>query len=150
MMISVTVLTRNSPKYLREVLSSLQSFDEVVIYDTGSTDNTLDIAREFPNVNIFKERFEGFGPSHNKATACAKHDWIRSEERRVGKECLTKCVDLGGRRIIQAEDGIRDVTWCDWSSDVCSSDLRHKRSDGRHSPGPYRLLRSRHGSCLPR
>lgn len=32
----------------------------------------------------------------------------RSEERRVGKECCGRCVDLGGRRIIQAEDGIRD------------------------------------------
>lgn len=47
----------------------------------------------------------------------------RSEERRVGKECLTVCVDLGGRRIIQAEDGIRDISHSDWSSDVCSSDL---------------------------
>ena len=49
----------------------------------------------------------------------------RSEERRVGKS-----VDLGGRRIIkkknffQAEDGIRDIRLSDWSSDVCSSDLR--------------------------
>ena len=47
----------------------------------------------------------------------------RSEERRVGKS-----VDLGGRRIIkktffQAEDGIRDMSPGDWSSDVCSSDL---------------------------
>lgn len=32
----------------------------------------------------------------------------RSEERRVGKECKVRGVDLGGRRIIQAEDGIRD------------------------------------------
>ena len=49
---------------------------------------------------------------------------LRSEERRVGKS-----VDLGGRRIIkknffQAEDGIRDIVDCDWSSDVCSSDLK--------------------------
>lgn len=48
----------------------------------------------------------------------------RSEERRVGKECWQNGVDLGGRRIIQAEDGIRDVVVSDWSSDVCSSDLR--------------------------
>lgn len=48
---------------------------------------------------------------------------IRSEERRVGKECRITGVDLGGRRIIQAEDGIRDSSVRDWSSDVCSSDL---------------------------
>lgn len=34
-------------------------------------------------------------------------------------------VDLGGRRIIQAEDGIRDSARRDWSSDVCSSDLKY-------------------------
>lgn len=37
----------------------------------------------------------------------------RSEERRVGKECYICGVDLGGRRIIQAEDGIRDSVLCD-------------------------------------
>lgn len=50
---------------------------------------------------------------------------MRSEERRVGKECFRTGVDLGGRRIIQAEDGIRDFGASDWSSDVCSSDLRN-------------------------
>lgn len=55
----------------------------------------------------------------------------RSEERRVGKECVVHCVDLGGRRIIQAEDGIRDVVSGDWSSDVCSSDLKYKTRTSR-------------------
>lgn len=58
----------------------------------------------------------------------------RSEERRVGKECTVTSVDLGGRRIIQAEDGIRDVRLCDWSSDVCSSDLG--RMTFRRVPNP--------------
>lgn len=53
----------------------------------------------------------------------------RSEERRVGKECKLTCVDLGGRRIIQAEDGIRDSDLRDWSSDVCSSDLPEAADD---------------------
>ena len=77
-MISVTILIKNGQKYLAEVLSSLQSFDEVVLYDTGSTDNTLSIAQQFPNVIIYREPFEGFGPSHNKASALAKYDWILS------------------------------------------------------------------------
>lgn len=77
-MISVTVLTRNSQKYLKEVLDSVRSFDEVVIYDTGSTDETLAIARQYPNVTIYEAAFEGFGPTHNKASAKAKHPWILS------------------------------------------------------------------------
>ena len=51
-MISVTILTKNSANYLEKVLAALVSFDEVLIYDTGSTDNTLLIAKQFPNVTI--------------------------------------------------------------------------------------------------
>lgn len=60
------------------MLSSLQTFDEVVIYDTGSHDHTLEIAKKFPNVVIFHGKFEGFGPTHNTASSVAKNDWILS------------------------------------------------------------------------
>ena len=76
--ISVTILTKNSEKYLQEVLSHLTDFDEVLLYDNGSTDSTFAIASRFPNVNIVKGTFEGFGVTHNKASAAAKHDWILS------------------------------------------------------------------------
>lgn len=76
--ISVTVLTKNSQKYLKEVLSSLTQFDEVVLYDTGSKDDTMSIAREFKNVKIFEAPFEGFGPTHNKATNVCTNDWVLS------------------------------------------------------------------------
>lgn len=77
-MISVTILTKNSDKYIAQVLKSVQSFDEVLIYDNGSQDNTLGIAASFPNVTIIKAAFEGFGETHNKASSRAKHDWILS------------------------------------------------------------------------
>lgn len=77
-MISVTILTKNSEKYLREVLESVRHFDEAVIYDNGSGDSTLSIAKEYKNVTIYKEKFEGFGPTHNKASAAARNDWILS------------------------------------------------------------------------
>lgn len=77
-MISVTILTKNSAATLRETLLSTLAFPEVVLFDTGSTDATLAIAREFPNVKIYQEKFTGFGPAHNQATSLASHDWILS------------------------------------------------------------------------
>jgi glycosyltransferase involved in cell wall biosynthesis len=77
-MISVTILTKNSQKYLDEVLSALRDFDEVVIYDTGSNDATLEIAKKYPNVVIHEKPFNGFGPTHNQASSVAKHDWVLS------------------------------------------------------------------------
>jgi glycosyltransferase involved in cell wall biosynthesis len=76
--ISVTVLTKNSQKHLSEVLSALQIMDEVLICDTGSKDQTIDLARRFPNVCLYEKPFIGFGPTHNLASSLAKHDWILS------------------------------------------------------------------------
>ncbi|MEI8125695.1 MAG: glycosyltransferase family 2 protein [Parachlamydiaceae bacterium] len=76
--ISVTVLAKNSQKYLKEVLQALLPFGEVVLYDTGSTDETISIAESFPNVRVIRAPFIGFGPTHNAASAMAKHEWILS------------------------------------------------------------------------
>lgn len=78
MNISVTILTKNSQKYLQEVLAALTDFNEVLLFDNGSTDKTLEIAAAFPNVKVAKGTFDGFGPTHNKASALAKWDWILS------------------------------------------------------------------------
>ena len=77
-MISVTILTRNSQTYLEEVLQSVSSLDEVLLYDTGSKDNTFEIAKKFPNVKIVEAPFVGFGPTHNLASEAAKNEWILS------------------------------------------------------------------------
>lgn len=77
-MISVTILTKNSEGTLQEVLESLKSFDEVLVADTGSKDNTETVAKSFKNVRFISIPFEGFGKSHNAASDIAKHDWILS------------------------------------------------------------------------
>lgn len=56
----------------------LSSFNEVVIYDNGSTDQTLSIAKKFLNVSLHQGKFLGFGPTHNQASRLAKNDWIFS------------------------------------------------------------------------
>lgn len=77
-MISVTVLTKNSQECLAATLASLQKFPEVIVYDSGSTDSTFEIAQKFPNVKIISGQFIGFGPTHNVASSLATHDWILS------------------------------------------------------------------------
>jgi glycosyltransferase involved in cell wall biosynthesis len=76
--ISVTVLTKNSQKYLKEMLNALQAFGEVLLYDNGSSDLTFEIAKHYPNVTLVKGEFKGFGPTHNEASSQAKNDWILS------------------------------------------------------------------------
>lgn len=75
---SAVMLVKNSERYLAQVLTALSCFDEVLLLDNGSTDNTLTIASRFPNVAIHHHDFIGFGDLKNLAASLAKHDWIFS------------------------------------------------------------------------
>lgn len=77
-MISVTILTKNSAETLAATLESLKDFREVLICDTGSTDETLRISQQYGNVQIIQESFLGFGKTHNLASSRASFDWILS------------------------------------------------------------------------
>lgn len=78
MNISITILTKNNQKYIKQCLESLSAFDEILIYDNGSEDSTIDIASSFSNVTIKQGAFYGFGPTHNLASNLTKNDWILS------------------------------------------------------------------------
>ncbi len=77
-MITVTILAKNSAKTLGATLDSLKGFPEVLVCDTGSLDDTVKIASSYPNTKVHFLPFEGFGPTHNKASALASYDWILS------------------------------------------------------------------------
>lgn len=74
--ISAVIIVRDAARSIAGTLTSLAAFPEVVLYDNGSTDKTLDIAREFPNVVIHTGGFHGFGPTKQLAASLATHDWI--------------------------------------------------------------------------
>lgn len=77
-MISAAVLTKNNEKTIEACLSSIQDLPEVIILDTGSSDRTLEIAGNYPNVTIHKSPFIGFGPLKNLAAEKCSHSWILS------------------------------------------------------------------------
>jgi glycosyltransferase involved in cell wall biosynthesis len=124
-MISVTILAKNSQKYLREVLSALEAFDEVLIYDNGSSDATLEIAGSFPNVKIVRGEFLGFGPTHNKASSLAKHDWILSIDSdeivtpEMTRDVLAKALDPGAVYSFPRQNFYNGkwIKWCGWYPD---------------------------------
>lgn len=124
-MISVTILTKNSQKYLKEVLSALRAFDEVLIYDNGSSDATLEIASSFPNVTIVCGEFTGFGPTHNKASSLAKHDWILSIDSdevvtpEMEKEILSTPLNPGAVYSFPRQNFYNGkwIKWCGWYPD---------------------------------
>ncbi|RXK12269.1 glycosyl transferase [Halarcobacter mediterraneus] len=76
MNISVVVLAKNNENTIKKTLESLKGFSDVVVYDNGSTDKTIEIAKSFSNVNLVQGQFKGFGWTKNQAASFAKNDWI--------------------------------------------------------------------------
>ena len=123
--ISVTILTKNSSKYLSECLKSVECFDEIIVLDNGSSDNTIEIAKTFANVKIFTSPFIGFGPLKNLAASYASNDWIFSlDSDEVVSEGLRQEIlntKFEEHTIYEFErlnhyDG-KIVTCCGWSPD---------------------------------
>ncbi len=76
--ISVVIIIKDGERTIKSTLDALVKFSDVVVYDNGSTDNTLDIVGTYPNVNPIQGDFLGFGMTKNKAATYAKNDWILS------------------------------------------------------------------------
>jgi len=75
--ISAVIITKNSERLIADVLKSIQWCDEIVIVDSGSADNTLEICKKY-NCQIFHREFNGFGEQKNFAVNQASNDWILS------------------------------------------------------------------------
>ena len=76
--ISAVIITKNVSETIKDTLDSLTGFKEIVVFDSGSTDNTIDIIQTYENISLFQGEFLGFGPTKNYAINLARNDWIFS------------------------------------------------------------------------
>lgn len=74
-MLSVIVLTKNEQDRLRACLESVKWADEIIIVDNGSTDKTLEIAKNYSD-KILKFNNQDFSTLRNKAIEDAKGEWV--------------------------------------------------------------------------
>jgi glycosyltransferase involved in cell wall biosynthesis len=75
---SIVLICRNESAEIARTLSGLLGMsDDILVYDTGSTDNTVSILKQFP-IRSIEGEWKGFGPTKNAANALAKYDWILS------------------------------------------------------------------------
>ncbi len=75
--LSVILITRNEAANIRACLESVAWADEIIVVDSGSTDDTVAIAREFtPHVHVHD--WPGFGAQKNRALDYATGEWVFS------------------------------------------------------------------------
>ncbi|MFT5660615.1 MAG: glycosyltransferase involved in cell wall biosynthesis [Sulfurimonas sp.] len=80
MNISVVIPTYNRYEFLKRALESVFSQTylpkEVIIVDDGSTDNTSDIQKNFPNIIYIYQKNRGVSSARNVGIKNAKFEWI--------------------------------------------------------------------------
>lgn len=77
MSLSVVIVTLNEEANLSRTLASVAWADEIVVVDSGSTDNTRQIAESF-RAKLYVEPWKGFAAQKNSALAKATGDWLLS------------------------------------------------------------------------
>src|SRR5207253_10332123 len=75
--LSLCMIVKNEERFLRNCLESVKDIvDEMVIVDTGSTDSTPDIAREYGAKVIPHVWKDDFSEARNVSLDHAEGDWV--------------------------------------------------------------------------
>jgi glycosyltransferase involved in cell wall biosynthesis len=74
--LSVVIITRNEAARLERCVEACRPFaDEVVVVDSGSDDDTVELARRL-GCSVHESPWPGYGRQRNVAADVARHDWI--------------------------------------------------------------------------
>src|SRR3989344_9612712 len=76
-MLSLCMIVKNEQAFLQQCLSAVQPYvDEIIIVDTGSTDNTKTIAAQFTSKIHDFPWVDSFAAARNFSIRKAQRDWI--------------------------------------------------------------------------
>ncbi|MBQ5319627.1 MAG: glycosyltransferase family 2 protein [Oscillospiraceae bacterium] len=96
MLLTIGMIVKNEEKYLRKCLEALQPIlksisSELIIVDTGSTDRTVEIAKEFTDKVLFFEWVNDFSAARNYGLERAKGEWFMAVD---ADEIFISCDDI--------------------------------------------------------
>jgi glycosyltransferase involved in cell wall biosynthesis len=110
--LSVTIITWNEAADIGAALESVAWADEILVVDSGSTDETVAIARRHTPRVIVRE-WPGYIAQKNYAASLASHDWILSldADERVTPDLAREIRDTMAGRPANAAYRAPRVTW---------------------------------------
>ncbi|HEX5364145.1 MAG TPA: glycosyltransferase family 2 protein [Gallionella sp.] len=132
-LLSVVLITKNEAANIRACLESVAWADEIIVVDSGSTDDTVAICREFtPHVFVHAD-WQGFGIQKNLALDHASKDWILSldADERVTPELRAQLINA-------MTEGPYDGFYLPRLSQFCGKFIRHS---GWHPDYVLRLFK---------
>jgi glycosyltransferase involved in cell wall biosynthesis len=118
--LSVILITKNEAANIRDCLESVSWADEIIVVDSGSTDDTVAIARQM-GARVHEHDWPGFGPQKNRALGYASKGWVFSID---ADERVTPELRAGIEKIIGSEHA-SDAYLVSRLSNYCGRFMRH-------------------------
>lgn len=93
--ISVSIITKNEAQNLPQCLKSIDFADQIVIVDSGSTDKTIQIARDF-GCEVYEEDWKGFGAQKQSAIDKCRNPWVLvlDADERIPAETASRIMEI--------------------------------------------------------
>ena len=76
--ITPVILTYNEEPNIKRTLAKLNWADRIIVIDSYSTDETLNVLEKYSNVDVFKRKFDSYAPQWNYGLDQVETDWILS------------------------------------------------------------------------
>lgn len=123
--VSAVIITKNEEHNIERCLKSLDFAGEIIIFDSGSTDKTLEICARY-DTKIIQTEWLGFGRTKRAAVNAAANDWIFSidADEEVSGELKQEIIKILAN---PSNDGYtvkrhsyflgKRIKYCGWSSD---------------------------------
>ncbi len=117
-LLSVIIITKNEAHNIEDCLQSVAFADEIVIVDSGSTDNTVEIVRQYTD-KILVTDWPGYGAQKQRALELATGDWVLSldADERVTPELKAEIL----KNISHTDHNGFDIQF---SSEYCGKTIR--------------------------
>lgn len=102
--ISATIIAHNEAANIARAIRSLSCADEVVVVDSGSTDDTAKVANAC-GARVVTHTWEGFAAQKNFASSQGNHDWILSLDADEELDAAARDSILNWKNTSPAADG---------------------------------------------
>lgn len=123
--ISVVIITGNEENNIKDCLKSVKWADEIIVVDSESSDETVNIAKEFTD-KIFINKWYGYSAQKTYALSLTKNDWVLSidaDERvsdELANEILEKDLTKHNGYFIKRDNFFlgKLIRGCGWGNDL--------------------------------
>ena len=118
--LSVIIITKNEARHIAACLQSVSFASEIIVFDSGSTDGTIEIARQHGAVVHQSTDWPGFGPQKNRALEVATQIWVLSidADERVTPELKQEIIETLAAPVCEGYFMPR-------LSELCGQPIRH-------------------------